>query len=404
MLSNQICGSPLFGPGPKGCRRLKLDWRDEHNWLGGIPLIFARLLGIAALVTAMFFASIAQAQRIILVCPPEADTSLTEAFNRLRGELSMHGFEVEIQTAAEAGSPENLALRAERVGAVASVSFVRSAGIATADITISDRVTGKTTIRTIATPVGMDAASLLALRAVELLRGSLREFGDNEKPPKDIVGATPDRASPTVTKWAESKSAPTVEIVPPKPVAPPPAAPPPKVNAAITAPRWSLRADVLGYALFPGPHSAYGAGGAVGFKWNPRIETRLAVEAPWFGLQYSTPHATSQIHLLTAAGELAFSIASARHVDLQLLGGVGLVHVTMYTTTIAPWQPLTPTAWLVMPRLGVGLAVALSPRLFWQNSAQLAALWPPTHLRIEDRRITLGLPMILYSTGVGARF
>ena len=113
---------------------------------------------------------------MILVSPPQADASLSEAFNRLRGELTMHGFEVDVQTTEEAISPENLSERAESSQAVASVSFVRNEGVTSADIKISDRVTGKTLTRTIATPIGTDTASLLALRAVELLRASLREF------------------------------------------------------------------------------------------------------------------------------------------------------------------------------------------------------------------------------------
>jgi len=232
--------------------------------------IASLVLSLCILMAGLLTPRVAHGQRIILLCPPETDASLTEAFNRLRGELTMHGFEVEVQTSAEAISPENLALRADSVAAVASVSFVRGVGITTADIKISDRVTGKTTIRTIATPEGTDAASLLALRAVELLRTSLREFGPNAKTPQDIVGAAPERASPSVKKWLEAQPPPAVE---PKP-APLAAAPPPTTAATATAtataaapaaaaaaatepepvlseaqPHWSLRGNFFGGGL-----------------------------------------------------------------------------------------------------------------------------------------------------------
>ena len=167
----------------------------------------------------------------------------------------MHGFEVEIQTSAEAISPEDLASRAESMGAVASVSFVRSAGITTADIKISDRVTGKTSIRTIATPVGSAGASLLALRAVELLRTSLREYWGKGSIPNDIVGAAPERASPTVTQWAAPPVPAQVTAKPKRSVT---------VAAAPALHRYSVRADFVAAAMFGGPHAAYGLGGADG--------------------------------------------------------------------------------------------------------------------------------------------
>src|SRR5207248_74460 len=89
--------------------------------------------------------------------------------------------------------------------AVASVSLVRSEGLATADVWISDRVTGKTTMRTIATAENREAPSVLAVRAVDLLRTSLREFSAGEGPPSDVVGASPERAPPRVREWATEK-------------------------------------------------------------------------------------------------------------------------------------------------------------------------------------------------------
>ena len=227
---------------------------------------------------------------------------LTEAFNRLRGELTMHGFEVEIQTAEGAISPENLAQRAESSEAVASVSFVRNEAYATADIKISDRVTGKTSIRTIATPAGTDSPSLLALRAVELLRSSLREFGPKPEPPKDIVGASPGRASPVVTEWAEGKHE-----------APAPSDEPPVLSHIATPVEVpyhvTMRADVVGVRHLSDASSAYGLGGAVGVSRGPNFEARVLFEAPWFGAKFSTARAAAQFHLITGFAEATYGIA-----------------------------------------------------------------------------------------------
>jgi len=389
-----------------------------------VPRPLAALsLGVYLFTAAVLFSNSAQAQRIILLCPPEADTSLTEAFNRLRGELSMHGFEVEVQNSAEAISPENLALRADSVAAVASVSFVRSAvGHATADIKISDRVTGKTTIRTIATPDGTDAASLLALRAVELLRASLREFGAGAKTPKDIVGAAPDRASPSVRKWADVQPPPQPSV-PPEAAAPAPPTKPVPAASVTPAPvaareasrepdhtparadaRWSLHIDAIAAALLPGKHFAYGAGVAAGYRATRRVELQLGVEMPWFGTEYSVPRAESKVHIATLAAGLAYAVWATRSVELRLSGGLGLTRMTLYTTTQPPVEPRTPAAGLLMPRIGTGLNIALSRAVFWQTSVTLAALAPTPHLYLEERFFRVGLPIIQVSRGLGARF
>jgi hypothetical protein len=307
----------------------------------------------------------------------------------------MHGFEVEIQTAEDAISPENLAQRAELGQAVASVSFVRNEAYTTADIKISDRVTGKTSIRTIATPAGTDAASLLALRAVELLRASLREFGPESGPPKDIVGASPQRVNPTVAEWAQASNpqrAPATQ--PPRPLPVPMQHP------------WTLRADVVAALQLPHPTAAIGYGVALGFKWNPRLESRLVVAAPWFGANYKANQATSQLHLFSGFAEMALSIPVNYRLEFQPLAAFGLAHVTTFTNTILPVKvnPVPPSAWLAMPSLGLGLNVTLSPRWFWNTSARIAALLPRTVLYVNEQKYGLGLPMMMVSSAIGAKF
>ncbi len=354
-----------------------------------------RWAAVASFCAALLHAPWAWAQRVILVCPPETDASLNEAFNRLRGELTMHGFEVEIQTAEDAVSPENLAQRAESGKAVASVSFVRNEAYTTADIKISDRVTGKTSIRTIATPAGTDAASLLALRAVELLRASLREFGSQSGPPRDIVGASPQRANPTVAQWAQASN----------PQRTPPMQPSNPQPQQLRYP-WTLRADVVAALQLPDPTAAFGLGAAIGFKWNTQFESRLVLFAPWFGANYAANQATSQLHLFSGFAEMAVSIPVGYRLELQPLAALGLAHVTTFTNTILPVRvnPVPPSAWLAMPSLGLGLNVTLSPRWFWYTSGRLAVLLPRAALYVSDQRYRFGLPMVMVSSGIGVKF
>jgi hypothetical protein len=304
----------------------------------------------------------------------------------------MHGFEVEIRTAQESISPENLAQSAESVQAVASVSFVRDEGYTTADIKISDRVTGKTTIRTIATPVGTDAASLLALRAVELLRASLREFGPKAEASKDIVGASPQRANLALAQWAQAPM-PTETQQYQRPSEP-----------ATVRRHLTLRADLAAAVFFPRATLAYGFGAAFGVPVDARFEVRLVVAAPWFGAKYTASHATSQLHLMSGFGELSYSIPVRHKVDLQPFAALGIARVTTYTSTIMPWGLLTPSAWLAIPSIGLGLHVTLSTRAFWYTSGRLAVLLPRTVLHVENEQFTLGLPLMMATSGVGFAF
>lgn len=341
----------------------------------------------------------------------------------------MHGFEVEIQTADDAVSLESLAIRAESVSAVASVSFVRSNGYATADIKISDRVTGKTTVRTIATPEGTDSATLLALRAVELLRGSLREFGPNANPPKDIVGAAPERATPAVTQWAAQEPTAAPAEPPQKPAEPRTPPPAKKKPAPVVAPiepkftrvespaprssrsneplrRWSLAASAVWEALLPGSHFAYGGALTLGYRVTSRLQERLSLEAPWFGAQYNSLHSETKLHRASVHADTAYTVLDDPVFNLQLIAGLGLERITVFTHATSPAVLERPSAWVLSPRLGVGIAVNFTSQVFWQTNLFAAALLPETRLHHEDGRysFTVGLPVLHAATGLGLRF
>lgn len=112
------------------------------------------------------------------------------------------------------------------------------------------------------------------------------------------------------------------------------------------------------------------------------------------------------MHLFSGSGEIEYSIPLGNGCELQPLAAIAVVYVTSQTNAI---QPLTvqqpqPHAWLMMPSLGLGLNVALSTSWFWTTNLRVAALLPHATLTVEDQQFTLGLPMLLASSGVGVRF
>jgi hypothetical protein len=158
------------------------------------------------LALALFFFALsasAQSGEVVLLLKPETTSGdLQEAFNRLKGELSLHGFQVVVVEVDDSFDAAALEKRADTHEAVASVSFVPSnrkedGGVSRVDIWIGDRVSGTTLKRTVLPGSGEEAPSVVALRALELLRASLRAYSDDE-PDERVEGAHPERASKAV--------------------------------------------------------------------------------------------------------------------------------------------------------------------------------------------------------------
>ena len=162
----------------------------------------ARALFAFAMSSAILLsAGEALGQRVVLVRPKNSDRLLQEAFTRLQAELSLNAFEVTIIDAAEETVMPAMLVEAARKGeAFASISFDGRIGATAANVWIVDRVTGKTSMRSLSPSRTEDAPGVLAIRAVDLLRASLREYGPAEPPPPEIRTAEvkPPRA---VSAW-----------------------------------------------------------------------------------------------------------------------------------------------------------------------------------------------------------
>ena len=84
------------------------------------------LLCVTAQAVALFFADPAWAQRIVLVHPNSNDAVVSDAFNRLKAELSIHRFEISVVSVDMGPDPsETLTLAANRANAIASLALVR---------------------------------------------------------------------------------------------------------------------------------------------------------------------------------------------------------------------------------------------------------------------------------------
>jgi hypothetical protein len=234
----------------------------------------AALVGLGVLL----FAWVAQAQRVALVRPPDADAVLLEVFNRLSAELRLQDFEVAIlENAADPRSSDALADAARRTTSVAAVRFVRRGESTAVDVWLDARASGPAAVQTIEPPGGLDAPTVLAIRTVDLLRTTLREFGPSARPPPSV--------SPE-----------------PKPALPPPQLPE-------HPPNWKIRAE--GLILWNRPTLGFAYGASLGLM-------RRVAQLVDVGVSVAGPVVVGR-NWATSEGE-----ASVRHIlgwaDVRLSG------------------------------------------------------------------------------------
>ena len=164
-------------------------------------------MALPALLTflcAMAVASPAWAHTIVVVRPDASDPILTEVFSRLCGELHMYGLKVDVAGSEEVAPPAGVQ-RTEDAGSteiVGGISLLRTPGQATAKIWIAEASTGKEGLRITVSIDDADAPSLLAVRAVDLVRASLRDadLAEREQPetkPATTAGVSRSTEAPS---------------------------------------------------------------------------------------------------------------------------------------------------------------------------------------------------------------
>src|SRR5438045_2656004 len=145
----------------------------------------ASTLVIAVLGLVLSLSRNARAERVLLVEPDPSDAVLFDARNRLAAELRIHHFDVESIEAPEGRAPETvLVAEAEKRHALAGMALAHRGPEPAVDVWLLDHATGKVTRRTLDVERAADAASVLAIRAVDLVRASLHEPAVDEAAPK----------------------------------------------------------------------------------------------------------------------------------------------------------------------------------------------------------------------------
>jgi len=316
----------------------------------------------------------ALAQRVLLARPPATDTTLSEAFNRLRAELALQDFEVEVLEAGERKlTPDELETAAQERDAFAGVALARSGSGANADVCIADRVTGKISLRRLAITAGRDSPRVLAVRAVDLLRESLRELRAGERPPADVVGVAAAPAPAAVRTFAE---------------------------------RARFEISAAGFALGTARRISNGYGAGIGLWYRPT--SRLGVGAvfvgPLLGARYRSDNGDASLRQELAQLRATFNLLKPGRLQLGPVLAAGAYHLQAQGEVELPFAARSASVWSFAGSGGVEARLELGGEVSLNAAVHGLLLTPKPVVAVATASEELGQPLLLASVGLGVAF
>lgn len=318
-------------------------------------------------------------ETVLLIRPaPGARPTLLEAFNRLQGELRMHGFEMRVVEAPRPPSSATLERFADQGRAVAAVAFVEQGETTRVDIWISDRVTGKTTKRTIEPGADRHAGAVLAVRALELLRASLREYAELEPGAEELPGAHPERADAAVRALGQ-----------------------------VTAPehRWGVGVGVAGAGSLPQGGLSFGPELSAEYRAAP-WGLRVTSLGPAWGGRYEASSGSFDHRWFGVVLEPRWRLTGER-LELGVFPSLGAIRWDVAGTATEPFRGRADAAWTALVGAGAELGASLRPlsETAWAYvSVRGLAASPAPWVHLGEERVRLGSPLVVVGVGLRALF
>jgi hypothetical protein len=323
--------------------------------------------------------------KVALVREPSPSPVGQKALTRLRAELIAAGFEVteierqgdDVREAAEAEAGE---------GVFATVAIVPRSG--SADIWVADRVTGKTTVRRIeARPgAGRDVASILAVRAVELLQASLLEA--MEPPPREepqvAASSTEPRSAPVpadVSAWMHARRVPSEA-------------------------RFGLQAGLGVIHSFDGIGPAFLPVLGFSYRLAPPLVAAIRAGGPAFTADLQTPEGSIAVRQGFAALELAYEFSlSSPPLRPFVVGAVGAYRLDVVGAATPPYQGESGNIFAVMFAAGPGARLRLGERVAVLTDVRLLILAPQPVVRAAEQTVaTMSRPSLFGQIGIDVAF
>jgi hypothetical protein len=327
------------------------------------------LAAVAAALCIAALARSAQAQRVALVRPANGDPILLETFNRLTAELRIQEFEVSVVEAPpEARPPETLETVARRIDAVASVALVRYQDRTAVDVWLDDRRGGPPIVRRLEPMGGTELPNVLAIRAVDLLRVSLREFG-----PDSTVRDAPRTEHPAAAETG----------VPPARVRP-----------------WEIRAE--GIALFDSPHIGVAIGPGLGLARHLSGPFRVGIllSGPLVGASWATSAGTAAIRQNIGLADVRISWWRSDRIDLGASISIGAHYLIARGTATPPLLSRSDDVWSLAAGCGADGSFRLTSNAGLALGVRAIGLTPRPGVGVGHETTVLEFPVLSASAGL----
>jgi hypothetical protein len=329
---------------------------------------------VTAAVLGLTFATVANAspQRVVLVRPEVQDPVLLDAWNRLSAELKIDRFSVQIVDGATVDTaPAALSEVARKLDALAAINLVSETGKTSVDVWLVDRVSGKTTMRTVVVRKSADASSVLAIRAVELLRASLREFESDERPPADVAGVDRRPVPPAAVRLASRPE-----------------------------PRIRLRAEAL--LLEEGARFGAALGPALGvyYRATERFELGVVASGPLLGAKLDTAAGSATTHQELGVVDARFWAFRSTSIAVGVNAAMGVHFLSAVGQAVAPLVSRSDHLATFAGAVGLSGDVRLSPRIAFGASLRALAFLPNEGVAVAHASGVLAVPTVLVSAGI----
>ena len=346
-----------------------------------VLLVSLYLFGLMALARS----SAAVERRVVLLRPSATDEVTTMALARIKGELIAAGFEVTMVPQREELPTRSLVETAASELSPLAVFAIfhdraRIGTSSTAEIWVSDRLVDRTSVER----MRLDSdepdrgATVLAVRAVELLKASLAEFWTVPERPRPPP-SPPEQRPIVIAK-------------------PPPLARRPALNEGVAA---QAAVGML--------HSF----GEIGPVWTPVLQisygtadgigARLTFGGLGSSATLAAPAGTAQVQQQFGTAEGFIMSRLSGPVQFFGTAGLGAYHLSVDGTATFPYRAKpTADAWSLLAGAGIGIAAEVYPQVALHLEGR--ALWalPPAQVRFDE--ITIGRtnwPLLLASLGIG---
>jgi hypothetical protein len=310
---------------------------------------------------------------VALVRSDSNDRLLRDATTRLRAELHAAGFEV-IDVDRAPGDEREEVEGVHGAGSFATVALNRARSGAFADVWVSDHVTGKTVVRRLEVGDASNAATVLAIRALELLRASLLEVA--APPPDNPPAREPPR---DVLRWVE----PTIEERPTRDLFA-------GTSLGVSA-LGLLGTSGLGLAAGPSVRVQQGL-------WKPWF-ARLVLAGPLVGPEPQRAEGSALVRQEYGAVDLGVATRT-RPFGALAWAGLGVYHLHTVGSASRPYRATSDDVFALLTHAGAGGFLRLGNRAALTAELSMILLTPHPVVVIAGKDAgTAGAPSICFALG-----